>query len=296
MVYTGCFPAGPTITVSTLQFGISTHLYHDQRLGRDHLVEIAAHGFEAVEVFANRPHFDPADAGAVDELEESLRDAGLRLHAVHAPIADAVRGGAWSGALSIASSDEKERTRAVREVTTAVELARRMPFGYLVLHLGVPDAQHPAAHDNRPDAARRSLEEIQLVAEPLGVRLALEVMPNKLSNAGALVALLESDVELPGAGICVDFGHAFLMGDLLDEVELASGYIVTTHVHDNSGRADEHLVPFDGRIDWDAALMAVQKVGYDGALIFELAGAASTRPVLERAQRARRRLEQLLAG
>ena len=41
-----------------MQFGVSTHLYHDQRLGRDHLVEIAAHGFEAVEIFANRPHFD----------------------------------------------------------------------------------------------------------------------------------------------------------------------------------------------------------------------------------------------
>ena len=33
-------------------FGISTHLYLGDRLDRDHLVEIAAHGFDAVEVFA----------------------------------------------------------------------------------------------------------------------------------------------------------------------------------------------------------------------------------------------------
>ena len=46
-----------------MRFGISTHLYHDQRLSRDHLAQIAAHGFEAVEVFATRSHFDYHDAG-----------------------------------------------------------------------------------------------------------------------------------------------------------------------------------------------------------------------------------------
>ena len=31
-----------------MRFGISTHLFHEQRLSRAHLVQIAAHGFEAV--------------------------------------------------------------------------------------------------------------------------------------------------------------------------------------------------------------------------------------------------------
>ena len=44
--------------MSKRNFGVSTHLYHGQRLSRDHLLEIAAHGFEAVEVFATRTHFN----------------------------------------------------------------------------------------------------------------------------------------------------------------------------------------------------------------------------------------------
>ena len=40
------------------QFGISTHLFHEHRLSRDHLVHIAAHGFEVVELFATQAHFD----------------------------------------------------------------------------------------------------------------------------------------------------------------------------------------------------------------------------------------------
>ena len=35
-------------------FGVSSHLYVADRLDRDHLVEIAAHGFDALEIFALR--------------------------------------------------------------------------------------------------------------------------------------------------------------------------------------------------------------------------------------------------
>ena len=31
-------------------------------------------------------------------------------------------------------------------------------------------------------------------------------------------------------------------------------------------------MPFDGTIDWPAALIALQKVGYEGTLMLELAG------------------------
>jgi sugar phosphate isomerase/epimerase len=70
---------------------------------------------------------------------------------------------------------------------------------------------------------------------------------------------------------------------------------VTTHLHDNRGRTDDHLLPFEGRINWDAGLMALQKIGYEGVLMFELAAAAEPRAALERAQAARERLARLTA-
>jgi sugar phosphate isomerase/epimerase len=71
---------------------------------------------------------------------------------------------------------------------------------------------------------------------------------------------------------------------------------VATHVHDNHGRHDDHLMPFDGSIDWDSALLALRKVGYDGRLTFELAGAADPPGVLARAAAVRRRLDTLAAA
>jgi sugar phosphate isomerase/epimerase len=263
-----------------MRFGISTHLYHDQRLSREHLAQIAAHGFEAVEVFAARSHFDYHDPVAIAQLAEWLQDTGLALHAVHAPVTDNAVG------------DGATRQAAVREVDAALNIARVIPADFFVLHLGTPAAE---GGENNRTAAFRSVEEICRLAEPVGIRVAVELLPNPLSDAAALVDLLERDLDAPRTGICLDFGHAFLMGDVADTIETVAEHLITTHVHDNKGKKDEHLVPFDGKINWDMALMTMQKVGYDGTYLMELANTGSAAAVLGQARAARARFETLLA-
>jgi sugar phosphate isomerase/epimerase len=290
--------------VKKRQFGVSTHLYHDQRLSRDHLLQIAAFGFETIEVFATRTHFDYHNPSAVADLQQWLAEAGLTLHGIHAPIMNAYEGGRWIGPLSLASSDADARELAVVEAEHALHIARRIPVKVLTAHLGLPRTATQGAFregsgpgpDSRA-AARRSIEELQHVAGPLGVQIAVEVMPNELSRAGSLVHFVEDDVEgLEGrpVGICLDLGHAHMDGDLVDAIETVSEHFVTTHVHDNRGRTDDHLVPFEGTINWPAALTAIQKVGYEGPLMFEIAAHGSAKETLVRAQKARQRMERLL--
>jgi sugar phosphate isomerase/epimerase len=143
---------------------------------------------------------------------------------------------------------------------------------------------------NSRGAVLRSVEEIVALASPLGVRVALEVIPNVMSTADALVDLLD-ELDMPDVGVCLDFGHAHLQGGVVDAIETLSGLLAAAHVHDNHGRRDEHLAPFEGTIDWTGALMALQKVGYDGTMMLELAGADPSAPALERARQAALRLE-----
>ena len=272
------------------RFGLSTHLFHDHRLTRDHLALVARHGFDAVELFATRTHFDYHDDRAVAQLADWLRETRLELHSIHAPIAEAVRRGEMVVPYSTASGDDTRRALAVTEAKAALAIASRIPFKYLVLHLGVPTRTNPPANDNQPAAARRSLEEIADAARAVGVRVAVEVIPNALSTPAALVRLLEDETEELDAGICLDYGHAHLMGDLGEAIEELSGHLVTTHVHDNRRRADDHLPPFGGSIDWDVAMMETQKIGYDGVLMFEVADSGNAANVLERCVKARERL------
>jgi sugar phosphate isomerase/epimerase len=277
-----------------MRFGISTHLYHDKRLEQAHLEEIAAHGFEAVELFATRSHFDYRDEAAVGRLAEWLAAAGLELHSVHAPITDVFGIGGWAATFSNALTDGAKRTAAVQETAAALNVARQIPFDVMVVHLGTPASKNNPGDNNR-GAAIRSVDEICKVAGPLGVRIALEVIPNRLSDAASLVSLLDDEIESAQAGICLDFGHAHLMGDVADVVETAAEHLITTHVHDNHGREDEHLTPYHGTIDWASALITMQKIGYTGTYMMELANTGSPKTVLEAARQARERFERTLA-
>jgi sugar phosphate isomerase/epimerase len=281
--------------VSSLRFGVSTHLYHDWRLDRDHLVEIAAHGFDCVEVFATRTHFDYHDSVAVRSLAEWLEDTRLTLNSMHAPICASLINGEWGEPFSNAIAHDERRKKALSEAEAALAVAQTIPYRHLVVHLGIPDSMKPEPADNSRDAARKSVEGLLEMAGRVGVQLALEVIPNKLSSADALVSFIEQDLEGANVGICMDVGHAFLMGDLADAIEACSGHLVTTHLHDNRRRADDHLSPGEGAIDWPATLMSLQKIGYDGVWLFEVANTSTPKAVLEKTEKARRRFEKLLS-
>ncbi len=271
------------------QFGVSTHLYHNHRLSREHLLEIAAHGFETVEVFATRTHFDFHNPAAIGDLQQWLGEAGLSLHGIHAPIGENYRGGRWGAPLTIASADAGESVKAPFPRISYDDAVQRLRAK------GLPRSQLPSATDNSRDGARRSIEALADLAAPLGVKVAVEVIPNELSRAGSLVHFIEADLDRPDVGVCLDFGHAHLEGDLVDTIEIVSEHLATTDVHDNHGRADDHLIPFEGTIDWPGALTGIQKVGYEGPLMLELAGQGPAKGTLARARRARDRMDRLLA-
>src|SRR4051812_31734396 len=172
-----------------MRFGVSTHLFHDQRLSRAHLAQIAGYGFEAVEVFATRSHFDYHDAAAIKQLGEWLKETGLGLHGIHAPIAESMAAGdRWGPPISNAVADNAKRQAAVKEMDAALGIARQLAASVFVVHLGTPTSQ---GGENNRTAAFRSVEEICRLAEPIGIRVALEVIPNPLSDGNSLVTMIE---------------------------------------------------------------------------------------------------------
>jgi sugar phosphate isomerase/epimerase len=253
---------------------------------REQLAEISAHGFSAVELYASRLHIDYHNVNVVGDVQQWLAEARLEVTSVHAPLLET----------SLGSADAKEREAAVAETERALHIARRIPFRNLIIHLGRPRTEGIAGGTNR-DAAKRSVEALAAAAEPLGVRIAVEVIPNDLSRASSLAQLVDRDLERLNVGICLDAGHARIDhpdGDVADAVELVSGHLFSVDLHDNRGRSDDHLVPFEGAIDWASTLTMLQKVGYDGALTFEPALRGSAKDVLARARESRRRLEALM--
>ena len=277
-------------------FVISTHLFHSERLSRAHLARIADAGFERIEVFATRTHFDYHSAEAIAELAGWADALGVRIGSVHAPICDGFIGGVWGRAYSIASPHDSTRAEAVVETIAAVSAARALGSDHVVLHLGIPRGQAIPAGDNDLAAMRQSLDPIARACTDAGVLLALEVIPNDLATPAALGDLLDGDLELGEAGVCLDVGHAHLMGGAPEAIEALGGHIITTHLHDNRGSEDSHLVPFSGSVDWSATMTAFVKTDYRGPLVLELPDHGDAEATLKRAIGARGRLQAILDG
>lgn len=286
-----------------MTFGLSTHLFHHARLSESHLAAVKQHGFDRVEIFATRSHVDYASDTATADVARWLRDTGLTAHSVHAPVTSLFSAAGPGELWSNAAADSARRRHAVDESGLAMTFASAIGAKFVVTHLGVPDNAKMPGPDNDGGAVARSLDVLAADARSRGLTLALEVIPNRLSTPDALVARLEahSDAsdesgEIVGHGVCLDVGHAHLMGGAIDAVETLGGHIVTTHIHDNRGRSDDHLLPFQGGIHWSALVMALEKVGYDDVWMFEIgapAPGADLETVLAKAAAVRARLAKL---
>lgn len=230
---------------------LSTHLFVAQKLTVDMLRRAEEAGVRLIEIFCARQHFDYTNRIQVREISDWLADHAITLHSLHSPMhRDYEWGRAGDRPISIADIEKTHRTDAVDEIKRAIEVSERIPFRYLIQHIGVPQEEHDP---RKLDAAFWSLEQLVLFAHQCGVRILLENIPNELSAPMTLKQFIES-THMKDLGVCFDTGHAHLGEGVERSFELLRDWIVSTHVHDNKGDKDEHLFPFDGTIDWQKTI------------------------------------------
>src|SRR5437762_3523612 len=109
-----------------MHFGLSTHLFHGERLSRAHVAAISAHGFDVMEVFATRTHFDYHDGRRIGELRGWLDELHVSAASMHAPICTSFVGGLWGRAFSNATAHAGRRQEAIAETIAAIEAARQL--------------------------------------------------------------------------------------------------------------------------------------------------------------------------
>ena len=233
-----------------MDFGLSTYLFADQRLNSHALGKILAAGFRRVEVFAARQHLDYRDTNQVRDVAQWFADHPLELYSVHAPLFNDVDWGRSGGlAISIAYLERRLRVDSADEIKRALEMAELMPFRYLVLHLGLNQEEFD---QRKLDAAFSALEHLRIFAKERGVRILLENVPNELSTPPQLVDFIRyTHLDV---GVCFDIGHAHLAGGVQAAFNVVKEKIASVHMHDNHSVKDEHLMPFEGEIDWNAAV------------------------------------------
>jgi sugar phosphate isomerase/epimerase len=233
---------------------LSTYLFVNRKLTAALIAEAARAEATAIELFCSRGHFDYRSAEDGRELASWLAGNNLALHSIHSPTHRDFHLSRESGApLSISDPERMRRQEAVDEIKRALDLVEQVPFRYCVQHVA---HLRDVADERRWDATFSSLENLSLFARHRGVTLALENTPGEMATPSNLKHFLDR-TRLTSVKLCFDAGHANLEGDLPSALETARDLIVTTHLHDNRGERDDHLLPYEGAIDWSATLPAL---------------------------------------
>lgn len=267
---------------------LSTYRWVKQPLTSMLLGEIAKAEIRDVEVFCASVHFDYRSGEAVRDLASALSEHRLELNSLHAPTErDAISGHQTGMPISISDPERIRRIDAVDEVKRALEVAERIPFRYLVQHIG---SGRQSADPRKMDAAFASLENLAIFAKHRGVTIAIENKPDELSCPASLHQFIqETHLQVK---FCFDTGHAHIEGGVGPGLELMRERVVTMHVHDNHGDKDEHLVPGEGTIDWDAAFTALAGVPEMPSLVMELKERGAGAPKMDEIRAAFDRLEE----
>lgn len=250
-----------------MQRAISTHLLAQHRLNTVWLDRIWNAGIPLVEIFCAREHFDYRNSSQVNELASWFGDSELTTHSLHAPMfSDDCWGRSGPAAvIDITEVSKPKRVGHVDEIKRAIEVAEKVPFRYLVQHLGVAEQEYD---ERRLEAAFNSLEELNLFAAHRGVKILLENIPSAICTAERLVHFVDS-MHLD-MGFCFDIGHAHLLGSFENEYATLAPRIRSTHIHDNDGDDDRHLAPGLGTIGWSKAMAMLRARNDQYPLMLEL--------------------------
>ncbi|MHC4565992.1 MAG: sugar phosphate isomerase/epimerase family protein [Planctomycetota bacterium] len=212
---------------------------------------IAKAGFDSTCLWLGKEE-ELVDRGKADRMPAPAQDAGLKIDNVHA---------SFERCNLLWSESKEEHAIIKREYEAAISFCSKHSIGKLVIHVARGASPPPQSNEGL-----RILRELVSCAEDSGVILALEN-----TTRSDYVDFIFSNLQSSHLGLCYDSSHDFLQGQSRGAILGKWGpLLVTTHLSDNKGKNDDHLLPEDGQIDWSIVADAFPAATYAGPLMLEV--------------------------
>jgi len=258
-------------------------LFDPQRVTAIGAIErLARAGFNVLDfnfadwVFDGSPFIGPGWVSWLKDVRRRADELGLRFSQAHGPIFN--------------KFETTERARWLPAMShRSIEGASILGSRWVVFEPETLAGSYDRAHLDR--VRRLNLEwfgALLPTAEKSGVGIAIENTADVFQMEGGagrsycgvpaeLIELVDSFDDDPIC-ICWDTGHAHVQRlDQGKAIRAMGRRLRATHIQDNDGRSDQHLLPFYGSIDWPPIINALGAIRYEGDLTFEIQN--SVRPL-----------------
>ncbi len=210
---------------------------------------------------AGTGYFSDDFDGYVKLVKGKMAEIGVDYVQAHAPMGKPLMG-------------DDAAKKLIKDTKTCIRACHALGIPGIVVHSGY---LWDISKEECFDLNKKFFNDLLAEAEKYGVYIFIEnfnkmVNENRfwIDNATDLLALIEY-IDHPLCHACWDAGHANLQ-DMPQHEELAilGSHVMATHVQDNKGDNDTHLVPYFGTLNLDSMMQGLINIGYKGAFNFEV--------------------------
>ncbi len=199
--------------------------------------------------------------GYLEEMAKHLERQEMKVHSFHEII--------YGTAARLNSIDENARNYVLNNDKEEIDRLQIFHPKVMVVHVGRFSEDRQLAR-KQEEKCRASLEDLGNYCRKRSITLAVEniTSPRYLEYLMKLLEPFDSE----DVGICLDTGHRHRIGeDLVEAVKICNDRLINVHIHDNHGKGsiDEHLVPYQGTINWGRFYGALKEIDYSGAFTYE---------------------------
>ncbi len=230
----------------------------------DELLEKSkAAGYEALELVITDEGEITLDtpASELQKLAARAADAGMELSSICPSFRNVPK--------DIMTNDAAVRAQSMDNIKKALDVAKAMGIDNMLLTLGAltPDLYYNEAYAN----SLQCMQKLAPYAEELDVNLAIEYVWNKFLLSPMEFARFCDECGSPKVGLFFDTGNMVVFGYPEHWIRICGKHLMKVHFKDfkRAGYAWPPLL--EGDVDFPAVMAELRKIGYDGALLSEVA-------------------------
>lgn len=161
-------------------------------------------------------------------------------------------------------------------ILRSISLASRLGISEMVIHPLPLEESRGISFEQSLEVNTAFFQSLDNALVAHKVHACLEnIFSSEYADSESLLRLRERIGSPERFYFCWDTGHANLVEKVRDtqpaHIRLLGSLLHATHIQDNHGVQDEHLLPMMGTIDWLPVIKALHESGYQGDFTYETA-------------------------
>lgn len=248
--------AGSPVKLNKDEISIGTTFNYDISL-REQLPLIARAGFRFVSLGARIGHSGYLTVSGQKRIQKLAARYGVGVCSIHTPFAKNI---------DISSPDGKKIRRTIDCYKRCIDAAQHLGARTVIFH--------PTAYMQFDDLNARKKVIVDNVYELLnfsrdtGVSLAIE--NEHFAPANDILQFSLEQITDSRYGFCYDTSHDNLTPHPLRIFQRYGHRLLTTHIADNRGEHDDHMLPYEGCFPWPGFCRIFSKTHFRGIPLLEV--------------------------